>query len=137
MDVTGATIHYLAVGGSNPVRILNYVASGVFGQEALDGGAGMAVMGMLFHLFNAYCFALFFYLVFPLITKAFKGPYAWGVVYGVGVWCVMNLIVVPLSNVTQRTLQLGSSAIAMFVLIVCIGLPISIRAHRFYAHSVN
>jgi hypothetical protein len=137
MDITGATIHYLSVGGSNPVRILNFVASGVFGKEALEGGAGMAAMGMLFHMFNAYCFTLFFYLVFPLITKLFKGRYAWGVIYGVGVWCVMNLVVVPLSNVAPRPLLLIPSAIAMFVLIVCIGMPISIRAHRFYSHSVN
>jgi len=35
MDATGATVAYLLRGGENPIRIWNYVASGVFGSAAI------------------------------------------------------------------------------------------------------
>ncbi len=35
LDAIGAIINYLVVYGKNPVRIFYYIASGVFGKEAI------------------------------------------------------------------------------------------------------
>lgn len=135
LDITGATISFLMAGGSDPAKILLYIASGVFGKAAFDGGSGMALMGFLFHMFNAMAFSVFFFLVYPVIRKFTENVYAWIIGYGAFVWCVMNLLVVPLSNVSRGPLTFRSSAIQMGILIVCIGIPIVMGARRFYSRA--
>jgi hypothetical protein len=51
------------------------------------------------------------------------------------VWLVMNQVVLPLSNITQRQFDLTKAAIAAAVLIVAIGLPLSFLAHRYYKNK--
>jgi uncharacterized membrane protein YagU involved in acid resistance len=54
------------------------------------------------------------------------------VVYGLFVWTVMNLIVVPLSNTVHRPFKIDGVLINMGILIVCIGLPLSFIANDFF-----
>jgi hypothetical protein len=137
-DIMGATISFMMSGGSNPVRILQYIASGVYGKAAFDGGTGMAILGFLFHMFNAMAFTLFFFIIYPTLRKISENPYVWIVVYGAAVWTVMNKIVVPLSNVTRLgTPTLRGMAIQMGILIICIGIPVVIGARRLYHPAVK
>ena len=133
MDLTGATISYALSGGTNPVRILYYIASGVFGPEAFTGGPTMAWMGFGLRMFNAMCFTVFFFLLYPAISRFVKSIYMQAILYGAFVWCLMNLIVVPLSRVNMAALTLRSSAIAMVILMICIGLPVCFGARRVYS----
>ena len=133
LDITAAITQFLLSGGSDPVRILLYVASGVFGKAAFEGGVGMALAGFGFHMFNAMAFTIFFFSVYPTIKRVTENPYVLSIGYGAFVWVVMNLIVVPLSNVSRGGFSLRSSIIGMVILIVCIGLPNAVGARRFYA----
>jgi hypothetical protein len=45
--------------------------------------------------------------------------------YGVLVWAVMNLVVLPLSRVRRGPFQPGQAAVAVAILILCIGLPLA------------
>ena len=45
----------------------------------------------------------------------------------------MNLIVVPLSRIPRSPFNPANAAIQAGILVVCIGLPISLLAHRHYA----
>ncbi len=64
-----------------------------------------------------------------------KNWIALGVIYGIVVWAGMNLVVVPLSNTPKGPLTLNGSLIAVFVLIICIGLPISYFAKKYYSNN--
>lgn len=132
LDITAATIHFLSLGGKDPVRILLYIASAVFGEAAYEWGAIMPVLGLMFHYIIAFCWATLFFLMYPKMPVLSKNKYISGVVYAVLVWLVMNLIVVPLSNVQRAPFDLTRALVGMGILMIAIGLPISLMAHRYY-----
>ena len=53
-----------------------------------------------------------------------------GIMYGVIVWLAVNLIVLPLSNVSRVQVQLAPAIIGTIILICCIGLPIALVIGR-------
>ena len=98
MDITGASIQYLLSGGKNPVRILLYISSALIGPDAYAGGAPVAILGFLLHMFNAMAFTVFFFMIYPVVRNVTTNQFALSIGYGACVWFVMNVIVVPLSR---------------------------------------
>jgi hypothetical protein len=132
LDISAAFTHYFLKTGKNPVDVLKFVASGFFGGDAFTDGAEMIVAGLAFHYFIVFSFTMFFFLLFPKLNFLAKNKIITGILYGVFVWCVMNLIVVPLSKIPQRPFNLSSALINMAILIVCIGIPLSFRASNYF-----
>jgi hypothetical protein len=133
MDILAACILvYIRTGHTYATGILKFIASGVFGKAALDGGSPMIFAGLLFHYLIAGIFAAFFFWVYPKIQIASKNRLATAVVYGIFAWCVMNLVVVPLSHVASRPIKLSNALINIGILIICIGIPVSFIAHSYY-----
>lgn len=136
LDAAGAIINYMiSTNGKNPVRIFNFIASGVFGKKAFTGGWVMAVWGLLFHLLIACIFAAFFYFLYTRLKFISKNILLSGVLYGIFVWFVMNLIVVPLSNTPPIGFQLSKAIVAALILIICVGIPVALITHKQYAKA--
>lgn len=117
-----------------PDRVFRYVASGVFGKEAFNGGTPMALLGLLFHFTVAMGWTALFFLLLPRLKFLSWNKYLSGIGYGIFVLFAMNLVVVPLSNVPNPntgSVQLPQLFIHMFV----IGLPISLMASRYYSRQ--
>ena len=115
-----------------PGRVWRYVASGVFGKDAFDGGTPMAFIGLFFHFVIATGWTSLFFLLYPRIKFLSWNKYIIGIAYGVFVMFAMNLVVVPLSNVPNPntgTVHLPQLFIHMFI----IGMPISLLANRYYS----
>lgn len=85
--------------GVSPVRILRSVARGVLGVAAFDGGVPTAVLGGVLHYFIATCMALTYYAVSRRYEALIRRPIAYGLPYGVLLYLIMNLVVLPLSAV--------------------------------------
>lgn len=133
LDILSAFIYYfLKTGKKDVLNVLKYVASGLFGKGSFSGGNGIILTGLLLHYTIAFVFTLLFFWLFPKIKVFSKNKIMTGVGYGVFVWMVMNLIVVPLSNISMRPFDTVDAIINMLILIVCIGIPLSIRANNFY-----
>ncbi len=132
LDILAAMLTYLIQTGKNPVAVLKFVASGVFGNEAFSGGTGMAGWGLVFHYTIAFGFAALFVLVYPRWALLRKAPVVAGLGYGVFAWLVMNLLVVPLSQAPKQPFTPGGVLLGIFILMGCIGLPISLVVSRFY-----
>lgn len=133
LDIFAAFISVYAR-GTQPIKVLYYIASGVFGKEtAYNSGFGMAVLGLLFHYLIAFLFALFLFFVYPSLKSLLKNKILIGVLYGIFVWAVMNKVVVPLSNTPPAKPTLQSMIIAGSILIVCIGIPMAWIMNRFYS----
>ncbi|GAB3898961.1 hypothetical protein GCM10028803_19290 [Larkinella knui] len=134
---TAGTLDILAaislLGKMKPIPVLNYIASGVFGKEAFAGGIEMAWLGLLFHYLIAFSFAIAYFLIFPYVPLLRKHKLLSGLLYGAVVWVVMNLVVVPMTNVSRGPIQLQSALLNMAILMICVGLPISFLVHRYYA----
>jgi hypothetical protein len=133
MDILAACILvYIRTGHTHLTGILKFIASGVFGKAALDGGGSMIFAGLLFHYLIAVIFTVFFFWIYPKIRIASENRFVTAVVYGIFVWCVMNLAVVPLSHVSSRPITLSNALINTGILILCIGIPVSYFAHAHY-----
>lgn len=126
-----AAILILAKG--NAVGTLKFIASGVFGKAAFSGGYDMVALGAVFHYLIATGFAAGYFLAWPRLTFLQKNKWASGVLYGVFVWAVMNLLVVPLSHAPQSPFAWDSALKNMAILVVCIGLPIAWLADKFFS----
>ncbi|HNC40142.1 MAG TPA: hypothetical protein PK492_12280, partial [Chitinophagaceae bacterium] len=86
----------------------------------------------VFHFLIAISFSFFFFQSFTYIKKVLPNWILAGVVYGLFVWAVMNLIVVPISSGKPYVFDFNKSSIAAFILIGAIGLPISYFANQYF-----
>ena len=119
--------------GVGPARICRGIASGLLGPRSFDGGVPTAILGFFLHFFIAFSAAAVFYIVSRKLGFLIEHPYVSGMFYGIAVYLVMKLIVLPLSAVgngkgpyTLRDLIQG-----LLVHMILIGLPISLSARRF------
>ena len=132
LDMAAALIHYVIVTNNDPTSVLKYIASSVYGNEAYAGGSRMVVAGLLIHFCIALSFTLMFFMIYPFLKMRIPNPVITGILYGCFIWIVMNLLVLPLTQVNQGTLQLIPSVTGILILIVAIGIPLSLVARRYY-----
>jgi hypothetical protein len=132
LDAIAAIIVYQA----NPMRMFQYIASAAIGRDiAFSGEWGTAFLGLCFHYTIAFSWTLLFFLAFPWIQKLRINKFLVGIIYGAIVWTGMNLLVLPLSQLPKATFTLKPVIIGMSILMVMIGIPISLFAHKFYANK--
>jgi len=134
LDIIAAIIQTLMAGGSI-TRLMQYIASGVFGTAAFEGGMTYAVLGLAFHYVVAFGWSFLFLMVYPKLSFAPKHRLLTGIAYGAFVWFMMNRIVLPLSNVSMRPFDPVRSLIAAAVLMVAIGIPLSFLASGYYSRE--
>jgi hypothetical protein len=133
LDGVAAELLYFISGGKNPSIVFQYIASGVFGKEAFSGGTLMVVLGVAFHLFIASSWTFIFFLVYPRLPVLSRKKILGGIVYGLALWLAMNLVVLPLSHVRQLPFDAMRALTGIVVLMVAVGLPVSLSAHRFFS----
>jgi hypothetical protein len=134
-DIAAAFLHYFIVTGKNPERVLWFIASGIWGKNAYSGGLSMAVAGLILHYLIAYAFTFLFFFIYPRLNLASKNKILTGLFYGIFIWLIMNLIVVPLSNTQKIGFSIKPTVIGIFILVVAIGIPLSFIAGRFYSRK--
>lgn len=125
LDITGACLQYFLRTGKGPAGVLKFVASGLFGKDAFTGGTPMIVAGLIIHFLIAMTFAVLFFFLVRSIPLLSANRLVTGLVYGVFVWAVMNLLVWPLIKVPPRVPDLSRDLQAMGILILCIGMPLA------------
>ena len=135
LDIIAACTYYSLRTGNAPIRVLKFVASGVFGADAIQGDSGYAIYGLLFHYLIAFIFTVFFFIVYPYIRLFWENRWLTAFVYGIFVWLVMNRIVLPLSATPRGPLNWQQAAIGALILVCMIGLPLSFIIGRFYSRK--
>ena len=133
LDIVAACTMFRIRSGRDPMIVLRFVASGALGPEAMTGGWGTNLLGLLFHFIIAFSWTTLFFLVYPKLPKI-----NWvmsGLVYGIIVWLGMNLIVLPLTRITQRPFDLNQAIIGTIILMLAIGLPVSYLSRRHYSKA--
>jgi uncharacterized membrane protein YagU involved in acid resistance len=113
-----------------PVRVLQYIASGALGPSAFRGGAATAAVGLALHFVIAFAAAALYVAASRRWRVLTARSVASGSVYGVVVYAMMQLVVLPLSRVTRGTPTWRSVALMIGIHIVCVGLPIAFAARR-------
>jgi hypothetical protein len=122
--------------GATPVRIFQSISAGLLGRAAFEGGLPTALLGLVLHIFIACSMAAAYGLVAQKWTALLEWP-VWlsGLAYGLVLYGVMHLVVLPLSQagappklLAWRVADVGSH------LFLC-GLVIALYARWLLKHS--
>lgn len=130
LDIIAACGLFSIRTGQDPTIVLRYVASGALGAQAMTGGWITALLGLVFHFIIAFSWTILFFLILPKFPSG--NWIAYGLLYGVVVWLLMNLVVLPMTRVTMRPFTWDGAIIGTIVLMLAIGLPVSYLAHKYY-----
>lgn len=85
------------LGGIPLISVYQYIASGALGNAAFAGGIATALLGVLFHYLISIVIAGVFILSADRIPLLRRYLIPGSLLYGLGVFIVMNNIVTPLS----------------------------------------
>jgi|SRR6185312_812828 len=114
------------------VRAPRGIAGGLVGRVAIQGGMGYYVLGIALHFFIACSAAAVYYGASMKLKFLKEYPFVCGLFYGIAIFLVMNLIVLPLSAIhfkgpfTMHGLDQG-----LLVHMFLIGLPIAYSVRIF------
>lgn len=130
LDISAAFIQVaIQTGKSSFSPVLHFIAVGLFGKDSgLSEGATLAA-GLLIHYCIATAFTVFFFLVVAKFSFAKTHRLLTGILYGAFIWVVMNPLVLPLLKIRPFVFNPSKNALAMGILIVCIGIPLAFLAN--------
>jgi hypothetical protein len=133
LDGVAASVQF-ALKGIEPLRIWQGVASGVLGETAFRRGWASGSLGLLLHSVIAFTATAVFVEACPRLPFLAQAWWISGPLYGVLVFLVMNLIVVPLSARPKRPASSQVIIVQLIVHVLFVGLPIAMAANRFTYH---
>jgi len=108
-----------------------YIASGALGMAAFQGGIATALLGVFIHLIISFAIAVVFILSVDRIPLLHRNLIVGSLLFGFGVFIVMNMLVTPLSAtppIPAPTLPWLIEDIIEHILLV--GLPLGIIVQR-------
>ncbi|SMF61714.1 hypothetical protein [Allosphingosinicella indica] len=131
LDLTAACLSSILAGGSAG-KVLRFVASGPFGDAVRQGGAGAAIAGAAVHYTIMAVIVTIFVLAARRLPMLIEKPVLWGLSYGLGVYIVMELVVLPLRWPEMfPVLEPGHIQRAMAFMMLLVGLPIGLIAAHY------
>ena len=135
-DIVYAILYY-GWRGIPAERILQTVASGLLGKAAFEGGAPVAALGLACHYAIVIVAAALFYAVARRWAWLRDEPISSGLLYGFGIYVVMNFVVLPLSAYPypvrfppRSGIGMLTMATGLLVHMVGVGLSISLITRR-------
>ena len=132
-DITYATVFSYFRSGVAPSRILQSVASGLLGSAAFEGGVPTAALGLALHFGIALVAAAIYVFASQFLPILVRRPVLFGSVYGIAIYAVMNLVVLPLSRFPRKvSFPLPVLITGLLVHMFLIGVPIALAARRAY-----
>lgn len=137
LDILSAFIHYyIKTHDTHFLGIFKFIASGVVGKAQADAGNGeIIILGLFLHYFIAFSFTIFFFWIYPKIKILATNKVLTGIGYGLFIWMVMNLIMIPLSSIPPRPFTVTNAMINIAILMICVGIPLSFMANAYYKKS--
>lgn len=117
--------------GVSPIRVFQYIASGLIGRASFRGGVATVLLGVLLHFLIASIFAAIYYGASCRLPALIRQAVRWGLIYGVTVYFAMKYIVLPLSAVQRAPFSPAALLEGMIVHAFCVGLPIALFAQHY------
>jgi hypothetical protein len=130
LDALDAIVVFGLRSGVSPMRIFQGIASGLIGPQAFAGGVRTALLGVVLHVVIAggivtTCLALG--RLWPWLVSR---PLVFGPIYGIAVYLVMNLVVIPLSAIGTPSFNTFSVINGVLIHVLGVGIPAALVASR-------
>jgi hypothetical protein len=116
--------------GIKPLRVWQGVASGLLGERAFRHGWVSGSLGLLLHFVIALTAATVFVELCRQIPFFARAYWISGPLYGVAIFLVMNLVVVPLSARPKRPVPSQAMIVQLIIHVFFVGLPIALATNR-------
>ena len=117
------------------ILVLQYLASCAVGNAAFEGGLATALLGVFFHVLVSLAVAGVFILSADRIALLRRYIVVGSLLYGFGVFVVMNMIVLPLSAAPPLPPPAPGLFIEMIVEhMLVVGLPLGLLMRRNTMH---
>ncbi|HYP01033.1 MAG TPA: hypothetical protein VER76_12645 [Pyrinomonadaceae bacterium] len=129
LDFLDATI-FNALRDVAPMRVWQFVASGVLGRNSFNGGMKTAVLGVVLHFLIAFILAAVYYGASLYLPTLLRRAVLWGLLYGIAIYFVMNYVVLPLSAAPPLRFSLASFLNGVIGHALLVGLPVALIARR-------
>ncbi|MGB6689922.1 MAG: hypothetical protein WBE76_18960 [Terracidiphilus sp.] len=108
------------------------IAGGLLGPSAFKGGAGVYALGVFLQFFIATSAATVYYLASRKLEFLKPHFLVCGLFFGIAIYLVMNLIVLPLCALhANRPIAIPGMIQGLLVHMTIIGLPIAYSVRRF------
>ncbi len=120
--------------GGAPLRILQAIASGIYGKASFQGGTRTMLIGLALHFFIATIVVAVYFLASRRIAILNRHPVLTGAIYGVLVYLFMNFVVLPLAGMPPRFTTF-SVVNQLFCHIVLIGITTGLFARGQYTET--
>jgi len=135
LDILAAIFVYAVIlQQTTAIKILQSIASGIFKKEAYTGGPQMAWYGLGLHYLIAFIFTWFYFTIYSYVPFLKKSTIISGLLYGIFVWIIMNLIVLPIAFPVLPEKHFDFPLLlSITILMLCIGLPIASFTKKYYS----
>jgi uncharacterized membrane protein YagU involved in acid resistance len=113
------------------LRLWQNIASSVLGPDSFNRGWTSGIIGLLLHCAVAFTAAFVFVLTAQLFPTILKHEIISGAAFGLLLFVVMNVTIIPLSHMPKRSVPPSLIAIQIIMHMFLVGLPISLSSHYF------
>lgn len=135
LDITAACVNAYISNNIMPGRVLQYIASGIYGKDAYAGGYGIMAIGLVSHFVIAFACTYIFFMLYPRFPFLRKNIFVNSGLIALIAWFVTTYIIIPFSRIHPGKFHLDKSLLAIAILFFCIGLPVSWFAKKYYAQN--
>jgi hypothetical protein len=128
----GESLIFNLMRGVSPATVFQYIACGLIGPVAFQGGSASICLGVVLHYLIALFWTTLFYLASLQLTIVRRHVVLSGLTYGLLIYLTMNVVVLPHSRVPySHPISTASIVNGVLALMLCIGLPVSIITSRY------
>jgi uncharacterized membrane protein YagU involved in acid resistance len=130
LDITQAFVGFSLI-GSTPFRILQRIASGIFGDHSREMGSTSVAVGLMCHFAVAFGAATVYYVASRKLRLLVERPVLCGLFYGELVFLFMYFVVIPLSEIGHPQFNIATYITGPVGHPLLVGLPIALCVRRF------
>ena len=135
LDITAASIQAYLSRDVTPDRLLKYIASGLFGADAYSGGIEYMVVGLFVHFLIVFACTVTYFFTYPTIRFLHISIWLSSFLVALVAWIVTTRVIIPVSQIQPAPFNTAKALIALVILYVCIGLPITLIANTYYSRK--
>jgi hypothetical protein len=126
---------FLGLHGQNPIQVLQYIASSVLGSQSFSDGLAGAGLGLVLHFAVSLVVAAIYILASRRVALLRTQWLLLGLLYGVAVWTVMNLVFLPHTAIVHSPITAAALANGLIGHALFVGLPSAFFAKRAEAQA--